>query len=281
MKYRPNFSVRSSVKTTSWCSVLAVFALLPIQVSAEILVSEIMYDAPGSDSKVEWVELHNTGPGVINISKWKFYDGSNHILNAPPKNGSIGTLEIEPGEFLVLASDAATFLSAHANISASVIDTVMNLSNDGGVIALLNASSSIQARASYASSRGGNGTGESLQLLGGTFAAGIPTPGSTNASSRLQKPSTVVETKKTARKTVGKLDTQILDGTSTVSAELVDSAEVSTSSQVAAAVVPLSENSSSITPWLFGVLALAVAGAGAVFIANQKKKGEWEIEEIE
>jgi hypothetical protein len=33
-------------------------------------------------------------------------------------------------------------------------------------------------------------------------------------------------------------------------------------------------------PWAYGALALGIAGASAVLVARQKKKGEWDIEEI-
>jgi hypothetical protein len=34
------------------------------------------------------------------------------------------------------------------------------------------------------------------------------------------------------------------------------------------------------SPWLFGAAAAGVAGSAAVLVARQKRKGEWDIEEI-
>jgi hypothetical protein len=237
-----------------------------------------MYDAPGSDSKAEWVELQNIGTNSVDISKWKFNDGSNHVLNAPPKNGSTGSLDLQPGEYLILTSNAVTFLSSHS-VSVSVIDTVIDLPNDSGKISLLDASSSVVNKVSYSSSHGGNGTGESLQSVNGKLVPGKPTPGEPNASVRLPKPPVQSSSKTTTKKVATNFKPEILDGTSTVAADVADSAETS-SPMLAAAVVPLSTGSSGYLPWVYGVLALGIAGASAIFVARQKKKEEWDIEEI-
>ena len=238
-----------------------------------------MYDAPGADTKTEWIELQNTGTDSIDISKWKLNDGSNHVLNAPPKNGSTGSLVIASGEYLILASDAATFESSHS-ANVSVIDTVMNLPNDKGTIELLDASSSVENKISYASSKGGNGTGESLQEINGKLVAAAPTPGATNSSVHLARTlPALAPSKSSERKVATKTKPQILDGTSTVASDIAESDEPTTTAMAAAAVVPLGDGNSYI-PWLYGVLALGVAGAAAILVAKQKKKGEWDIEEI-
>ena len=56
--------------------------LLPLPATAEIVISEVMYDVAGSDSKAEWIEIQNTGSTAIDISKWKVRDTSNHVRNA-------------------------------------------------------------------------------------------------------------------------------------------------------------------------------------------------------
>jgi|GEM_PF-705656 len=263
---------------------ILIVAALPRLASAQVVISEIMYDAPGSDSKAEWIELQNTGDTPVDIAKWKLNDGSNHVLNAPPKNGSTGTTVIAPGDFLILAADATTFESSHA-VNVSVLDTVMDLSNDKGSISLLNASSSVEDKVSYTSSRGGSGTGESLQKVNGKLVAAVPTPGAINSTARILKPAPVAKSAKTSSRSSKRVATkakpEILDGTSTVSSDIADAQESSSSSpMVAAAVVPLSDSGSSFMPWAYGVLGLGVTGAAAVLVARQKKKGEWDIEEI-
>src|SRR5438105_3103548 len=62
---------------------LVFLLLLPTATFAQVVISEIMYDAPGSDSHAEWIELQNTGDSAVDISKWKLNDGSNHVFNQP------------------------------------------------------------------------------------------------------------------------------------------------------------------------------------------------------
>lgn len=264
--------------------VILLFSFVPQAVFAEVEISEIMYDAPGSDSKAEWIELQNTGTESVDLSKWKVSDGANHVLNAPPKNGSAGSLLLEPGGFLILASDAGTFIASNPSISVSVIDTTFNLSNDGGKLALINASSTAEDKVSYSGSKAA-GTGASLQKVNGKFVEGFPTPGNPNAASKVYAPKKTVanvplkaKTKTATKKSTKSTQRAVADP------ETSDPAPgdtVATSSPLAAAaVVPLDSGSHSYMPWAYGTLALGIAGASAALIARQKRKGEWDIEEI-
>ncbi len=159
---------------------LAAFVCtLPYMAGAQVVISEVMYDPPGSDVGREWFEIYNAGPPV-DISKWKVNDGSNHPLNLPPKNGSIGSPILAPHSYLVLAADAAAFRASHPAVTGSIIDTTMNLSNIEGTIALLDASGTVMESIQYSSALGAAGTGDSLQRMslaqGTSFAAGPATP---------------------------------------------------------------------------------------------------------
>ncbi len=294
MKFRRTFFVQLLVKTktkhvggqtSTWRSDLLKFLsitsliLVPKFVSAQIIISEIMYDAPGSDAKAEWVELQNTDADAVDVSKWKINDGSNHVLNAPPKNGSTGSLIVPPGGYVILAANAETFLSTHS-VVVSVIDTVLDLGNDSGKISLLDATTTVE-KVSYSTSKGGNGTGESLQLVNGKWTHAKPTPGVANSSERIAKIApppapTNTSTKKIAAAT----KTQAQDVSPAVSTEVTDFSEAAPAAQVASAVVPLQTSHHSFVPYIFGALAVGVAGAGAVVVSRKKKAGEWDIEEI-
>jgi hypothetical protein len=275
------FAQRRNLPSRRYLLIAGLFvAALPRLASAQVIISEIMYDAPGSDNHAEWVELQNMGDGVVDIAKWKFNDGSNHVLNAPPKNGSTGTTLIAPGDFLILAADAATFNASHS-VQVSVIDTVMNITNDKDTLSLLDASSTVEDKISYSSSKGGNGTGESLQKVNGKLVAAKPTPGYANSSVRIAKPATAPAPAKASSKNVAmRSEPEILDGTSTAAASVADTPEPPPSAMTAAAVVPLGDSSNKLMPWIYGALALGVAGAAIALVIRQKKKGEWDIEEI-
>ncbi len=152
------------------------------QAKAGVYISEIMYDYEGTDTDYEWVELANDGGSDVNISGWKFNDGSNHNLNTPPTNGSTGSLVVPANGFLILASNASSFNSLY-NLSESVIDTVMSMNNTTETISILDSNSSTIDSVSFSSADGANGDGKTLQLVSGSWVSGSPTPGDENSGS--------------------------------------------------------------------------------------------------
>lgn len=161
--------------------ILALF-ILPAPVFA-ISINEIMYDLEGADSKREWVEIHNDGSENVDLTGWKFNDGSNHGLNEPPKNGGKGSLIISPNQYVILTGNAETFFSEHSSYSGTVIDTVMSLGNTSETLSLLNTDGIEVDSVAYTSELGANGDGNSLQLVDGSWKASTPTLGGVNSFS--------------------------------------------------------------------------------------------------
>jgi PKD repeat protein len=131
-----------------------------------LIINEIMYDLAGADDKHEWIEIYNAGTEAIDLTGWKFNDGdnaTNHILNAPPKNGSRGTMIIPAGDFALLAGDAETLVLDLPNYGGTIIDTVMSLSNVSAQLKLLNAEGAEVAVISYDKNLGANGNGKTLE----------------------------------------------------------------------------------------------------------------------
>lgn len=159
-----------------------LFFIVGSQAKADVYISEIMYDFEGTDTDYEWIELGNDGGEDVDITGWKFNDGSNHNLNIPPANGSVGELVVPSGGFLILASNASTFDSFY-NISESIIDTVMAMNNTEESISLIDDSDSSVDSVAFSSSMGANGDGKSLQLISNSWVSGNPTPGESNSSS--------------------------------------------------------------------------------------------------
>ena len=167
---------------------LLMLFLIPLVTFARIEINEIMYDLPkeiGADKDREWIELYNSGSSDVNLTGWKFDDGapSKHGLNAPPKNGSRGSLTISAGEFIILSGKADTFIIDHPEYSGTVIDTVMSLNNTSETILLLDENGNIVDSVSYTKDLGANSDGNSLQHVSGEWVAGIPTPGEANTAS--------------------------------------------------------------------------------------------------
>ena len=132
-----------------------------------IIINEIMYDLKGADTGYEWIEIKNISNEAVDLTNWKFNDGSstNHILNPPPKNGGQGSLIIPPQGFAILAARADLFLSSHSNFSGTVIDTTMSLNNTEGTLKLIDNNGNVVEEVYYNKAMGGNGNGFSLERV--------------------------------------------------------------------------------------------------------------------
>lgn len=168
-----------SISIGSYISLL-VGALLfsPTSAFAQVVISEIMYDPAGTDTGNEWVEIFNASGSAVDITGWKINDGSNHVFNEPPENGSKGSMSIPSGGYLILASDASLFANAYPSAS-NVIDTVLAMNNTGDTVSLVNADGTTVDTVSYIESSGAAGDGNSLHrgsAGSGTLIPASPTP---------------------------------------------------------------------------------------------------------
>jgi hypothetical protein len=180
-----------------------LLVLAPHIAYGQVVISELMYDPSGSDSDKEWVELFNAGASSVDLSKWKINDGSNHVLNVPPKNGGIGSIAIPSGGYVILAADALTFESAYPGVP-NVIDTSLSFNNTGGMVLLIDDSGATADSVSYTKDLGASGDGNSLirtDVSGTTLAAGAPTPGTGTLASSEQTAGTSQEATTTTKST--------------------------------------------------------------------------------
>ncbi len=156
----------------------------PGMVGAQVVISEFLYDAAGSDTDQEWVELFNAGESAVDLTKWKINDGSNHVFNVPPKNDGKGSISIPSGGYLILASNAATF-AAQYPLVANVIDTTLSLPNTSGSVSLVDESGATVDTLSYTKDMGAAGDSLTLHratLAGTALSAAAPSPGSGSLS---------------------------------------------------------------------------------------------------
>lgn len=160
--------------------------------------SEIAYDLAGADDKHEWIEIYNEMNVAVNITGYKFSDGSNHLFNAPPVNGSTGSLTIEAGKYAIIADDATTFLADHPSYTGTVIDSTMSLPNyskdrtEPIILKLLDPEGQTVATASYLPTADQQ-AGYTLELRNGSFgqstaAGGSPGGAGQPASSPISYP---------------------------------------------------------------------------------------------
>ncbi len=247
-------------------------AMTPGALHGQVAVSEIMYDLDGADSKREWVEIQNTGSTPLDLAKWKINDGSNHVLNVPPKNGGSGETLIAPGQYVIIAADAISFRSDHPSVSVSVIDSTLSLGNESDNISLLNASGTVITSASYTKSLGAAGDGNTLNLSGSSYIARAPSPGVTMASTAIPpkaKPAATPK-KKAASRMAPATEVTEQNESDYVAEEGAIEPELSTSSQVATA-------SEAGPAWWLGALGIALFGSGVVYATRRMKRDEWDI----
>lgn len=142
-----------------------------------LVITEIMYNASGTDDGREWIEIRNDGPSVATLDDVRFLEGgTNHRLTFVQGNASLAS-----GAYAVIADNAAQFLSNHPIFSGNLFDSSFSLLNDGETLALTWSGSTFHS-VTYSSSTGASGDGNSLQLINGAWQANVPTPGAANVA---------------------------------------------------------------------------------------------------
>ena len=127
--------------------------------TGDIKINEIMYNLPGADAYLEWIELYNDVTKAINITAWKFYEAdTNHRLVLVQ-----GSMVIPVGGYAIIANNATAFLKEHPMCNCTVIDSTFSLRNTGEYIALKNATLVLVDNVAYNSSWGADGNGKTLE----------------------------------------------------------------------------------------------------------------------
>ena len=121
--------------------------------ASELYISEIMYNPKGSDDGNEWVEVVNLSSGFIKIfggrNGWRFNDGENHLFEDL-------TIELTPGEVLVIAQNKNKFLTTYPYFNQKLIEVKnMNLKNSGGTISLFDEKKNLITLRTYSKDCGG------------------------------------------------------------------------------------------------------------------------------
>ncbi len=155
--------------------IIILLLLLPT-VSAQIEITEIMYDLPGADGKREWFEIHNTGNST-NISDWRFFEnGQHHKFKNFTDNLIIGT-----DEYAVIVNKPEAFLN-DTNFTGKIIDSAWSsLANSGEPLVLRTSKDGpVVVNITYLPTNASDGNGASLQLIEDSWQACEPTPGKSN-----------------------------------------------------------------------------------------------------
>jgi len=147
---------------------LFIFLLFPkvsLATQNDLVISEIMYDWPSTDSGHEWVEIYNSGSEEVTVltgnGGWRFYDGSNHVLNLFQ-----GSEIIVPGQYFIIADNATQFLVDYPGFSGTIFDSSFSLNNTADQIGLtFEGGDSLAVLAEYQSAWGADGDGHTLEKI--------------------------------------------------------------------------------------------------------------------
>ena len=167
-----------------WSVIFASFVfntqLFYVLASSSLQITEIAYDTLDSDTDHEWVEIFNSSTLPLDIIGWKISeDGkANHTLNIPPKNGGLGNMILDVGEYAIIADNANIFLQDYPQFSGTLIDSSFSLNNTTGIIQIFGNTGNDINLVSYDKNLGASGDGNTLQLnQAGTWVANLPTIG--------------------------------------------------------------------------------------------------------
>lgn len=231
-----------------FASSAAVFFLLPAFANADIVISEIMYDVPGSDSGREWIEIQNTGKSEVDITGWKLFESGAHHKITPEQSASIPS-----GGYAVIADNISAFREDWPSYTGVIFDSAFSLKNTGEALVLKNASSTLLFETTY-EARGAKGDGNSLNPVGSTWEARTPSPGATVHASAV-----IPEAKELSgnRESIG----TVQKGDSAGDPRVV--------SNTASAASFQGSDSSGIIPWALALL--GVIGLGVVAVLFQGK----------
>ena len=253
-----------------WGSLLAIVILFPFTVSAQIVISEIMYDLPqGSDSGREWIEILNQGTTPTEITALRLFENNtNHKITAA------GADTLSPGGYAVIADNASDFKSDWPQFSGLLFDSTFSLSNSGETLALKDASSTVLDTISYQSSLGAAGDGNSLnrELGASTFVPKRPTPGTAMASDAIIPPPEAVTPPKSSKKSSTKSQSAAVGSLTMPS---VATSDVSDETSVS----PESQEQSNGHIWWIAAAGIAALAGGSILFAQKYAKEEWDISE--
>ncbi len=241
-----------------------LFVLAPLGANANVVFTEIMYDAPGADTGHEWIEIQNTGPDAVDLKNWRFAEGGvNHKLTP------VVTTLIPAGGYAVIVQDAKKFSADYGTFSGILFDSSFSLGNTGDSFALLNASSTQVATNLYTSLAGAAGDGNTLNFVNGTWVPRSPSPAapvSERAITPVPKASVAAPVSGNSAHAASVRGGSKGKGTSTPT-----SAAPALAGQAETANAAQSGASSGILPWVFGLAAVIMVGIGAVWMMPKKK----------
>lgn len=147
-----------------------ILFLLPGISNAQVIITEIMYDAEGSDTGQEWIEVYNESDQSIPFSSWYFYEQEvHHRLSIE------GSDSLEPNTYAIITTDPEGFTSVFGSLH-QVFKSSFSLNNTGESLAISDENKEIIFDVTYESDMGAAGDGNTLQYDGSGYVPRSPSP---------------------------------------------------------------------------------------------------------
>lgn len=142
---------------------LALALLLQITLSAQVVINEINYHSADDFDTKDWIELHNTNPGQVDLSNWSFKDDNDDNNFIFPE----GT-NIEGNGYLVVVRNIDSFTVFWPEVLNYVGEFDFGLNNGGELLRLFNGSGTLVDTVHYDDESPWptepDGNGQTLQL---------------------------------------------------------------------------------------------------------------------
>lgn len=258
-------------------TVLAFF--VPAVSCAQVMITEIMYDPPSTDSAHEWIELYNESTSSETLAHWKLYArGASHNIIAA-SSGAI----LLPGSYAVVAQNVAMFKSQYPNFSGMLYHSAITLDNAGDTLELLDASSTVVDTATYDSAEGALGDGNSLQrtsLQAGEsgsidFVPRMPTPGAAISQEEIPPKPVLNKTKSPTKPSANSKSS--IPAVHASSSSKRNLAAAATPQVSVPRTAPLAQSDSYL--WPIALAGICIVAGGSYAAARSYQKREWDIVE--
>lgn len=167
---------------------IVLFFVLPVlHVRAAVLITEIMYDPPGSST--EWIEVYNNGTQAVDLTKYYLYTaGPSSTRHGITQKGQFSNM-LAPSSYAIIADDQADFISNYPNLVS--FDSSFSISTTNSSVLIIT-SDSTKPPQSYDDqeicdpSLGAKNDGNSLQInSAGVWMSSSPTPDADNTFTAL------------------------------------------------------------------------------------------------
>ncbi len=246
-------------------------ALSPFTAHAAVVISEIMYDLPGSDENREWIELYNNGVEIVDLEDWRFFEGGvNHKIL--PRHA----LSLMPNSYVVIVRHVDGFKTDWPLYDGALFVSSFSLNNTGENLTIKNANLETIFSLAYTNNVAA-GDGNSLNLIQGELASRRPTPGMSIADEPLTIPKVVTSLAEAAPVSDGNLSTQ--DEVRETGA--IDGGGMDRGVYAASFVAGEEQRPRSIFPWIASLIAVMGLGFASVLWRKRKSKSGYTIIEEE